>query len=211
MKRLLLPSLCALLSLATLNSCQQEEKSSLELAKQLTEELQTVVDKSTADAAAPRVAAMNKRFQDASIQTAAANGTPLLQSANRPDEYADALAELSRQMGRISASLPVLEYDANVDKDQLLITLGKAKTKDGETLSDEEALAAGKAYMSNSIDKTRESTGELPAYYGSAALEEALSYTADPSTASLFSMGEAVEETPEAAIPADEEEEEGEE
>ncbi|MFI3243504.1 MAG: hypothetical protein R3Y56_04560 [Akkermansia sp.] len=205
MKRLLLPSLCALLSLTTLTSCQKEEESSLSLAKKLTAELQTVVDTPTAEAAAPRVAAINQRFQDAGIQVFAINGTALLRSSERPAEYNEALAALAVEMGRIRASKPVATADGEIDRDALIKAVGIASTGGDPKTPASASKKAGTDYYKDSIDATHGSAGEFATCYGSTALAEALDYVADPSSVDMFTFAGDVPEIPAATEVAVEE------
>lgn len=208
MKRLLLPSLCALLSLTALTSCQKEDESSLSLAKKLTAELQTVVDTPTAEAAAPRVAAINQRFQDAGIQVFALNGTALLRSSERPAEYNEALAALAVEIGRVRASKPVATADGEVDRAALIKAVGLANAGNDPKMSGAERTKAGTAFYKDSIDQSHGSAGEFITCYGSSALAEALDYVADPSSASMFSFGADVPEIPAATEVTVEEDEE---
>ncbi len=205
MKRLLLPSLCALLSLSTLTSCQQEEESSLSLAKKLTTELQTVVDNATAEAAAPRVAAINQRFQDAGVQVFALNGTALLRSSERPAEYNDALTALVVEIGRVRASKPVASADGDIDRTALIKAVGVANSGGNAKMSASESTKAGTAFYKDSLDQSHSSAGEFAPCYGSTALAEALDYVADPSSVDMFTIAGSVPEIPEATeVAADE-------
>lgn len=203
MKRLFLPSLCALFSLVSLSSCQKEEESSLDLAKMLTAELQTVVDAKTAEAAAPRIAVINKRFQDAGVQVFALNGTALLRASERPAEYNEALAALARELGRVRASKPVADYDGEIDRDALIKSVGLAHGGDAAT-----GTKTGTAYYKDSIDASHGSAGEFAAYYGSPALQEAITYVADASAVGMFTMADDVAEIPAATAVADDDAEE---
>ncbi len=171
----------------------------------LVNELQTVVDTKTADAAAPRIAVINKRFQDAGIQVFALNGTALLRSSDRPSEYNDTLVTLVREMGRIRASKPVTSADGEVDRDALVKAVGAANAGDAQT--DAQRAKAGTAYYKDSIDQSHSSAGEFSPYYGSSALAEALAYEADPSSAGTFTFGEDVAPVPDAVEVADSDEE----
>ncbi len=196
MKRLLLPSLCALLSLTALTSCQKEDESSLSLAKKLTAELQTVVDAPTAEAAAPRVAAINQRFQDAGIQVFAVNGTALLRSAERPAEYNDALAALAVEIGRVRASKPVTTSDGEVDREVLIKAVGLASAGNDPKMTAAARSKAGVAFYKDSIDQSHGSAGEFVTCYGSTALAEALDYVADPNSVDMFTFAGDVPEIP---------------
>ena len=179
----------------------------MSLAKELTKELQTVVNFETAELAAPRIAVINKRYQDAGVQVFALNGTALLSSADRSSEYVDALTTLSSEIGRVRASKPVTEADSDIDTDELIKAVGNTAQ---EGLSASKRKEVGVAYMKNSTDSTHATTGTFAEYYGSDALGDALAYVADPAETSMFSMGEEPAEIPEKAAapaPADDEEE----
>ena len=101
MKRFLLIPSCALLAFGMLTSCQKEEKTAQQLAEELTAELQKVTDYKTAEAVAPRVEALNKRFQNASVRVFSADANAL--AASEANAYSDAVCRLVREMGRVQA------------------------------------------------------------------------------------------------------------
>lgn len=191
MKRLLFIPTCTLLALGFLSSCQKEEKSALELASELVTELQTVTNYETAEAAAPRVEALNKRFQDASVRTLTLNDSALLRSStgspgHEADRYVEVLSQLAREMARVRASLPVTSHDGEVDQQELLMAVGVASGNVAASASAEERAAAGKAYLEDDVTETNKEPGRLPECYGSSALQTALSYVATPSEAPVF-------------------------
>lgn len=212
MKRLLFIPTCTLLALGALTSCQKEEKSALELASDLVTELQTVTNYQTAEAAAPRVEVLNKRFQDASVRTLTLNDSALLRSSSgtpghEGDRYAEVLGQLAREMARVRASLPVTSYDGEVDKQELLMAVGVASGNAAPGASAEERAAAGKAYLEDDVSEANREPGRFPECYGSDALKNALSYVAVPSEAPVlkFDTGADVASVPAGgAAPADE-------
>jgi len=202
MKRLLLIPSCAILALSTLTSCQKEEKTALELSQELTAELQKVVSYKTAEAAAPRVEALNKRFQNAGARVFAVGGSALSRSAGEAghegDAYAESLAKLAREVGRIRASVPVATADGEVDRDRLVLAVGAANGA-GDAASAAERKEKGVAYMHGETE-TSETPGNFAEYYGSAKLKEALEFTVEP--------GKATDEVVEIPEPVTVEEEE---
>ncbi len=202
MKRFLLFPTCALMALSTLTSCQKEEKTALELSQELTAELQKVVSYKTAEAAAPRVEALNKRFQNAGARVFAVGGSALSRSAgdsgHEGDAYAESLAKLAREVGRIRASMPVATADGEVDRDRLVLAVGAANGA-GDAASAAERKEKGVAYMHGDTE-TSETPGNFAEYYGSAKLKEALEFTVDPGKAT-----DEVVEIPESVNVEDEE------
>lgn len=205
MKKLLLIPGCALLALGVLTSCQKEDKTAQQLADELTVELQKVTDYKSAEAAAPRVAVLNKRFQNASVRVFSAGSNALVDSST--NAYADAVGNLAREIGRVQASKPVKEADAEVDEDRLLQAVGVGA---GAAPSDPAATRAakGKAYLENENNKDNNNMPDVPSCYGSKALRDALSYTADVADfpATRFDTDEDVPAIPAAVEPAEEEE-----
>lgn len=201
MKRFLLIPTCAVVALGTLTSCQKEEKTALELSQELTEELQKVTGYQTAEAAAPRVEAINKRFQNAGARIFAVGGSALARSAGESghegDAYAESLAKLAREVGRIRASMPVAEAVGDVDRDRLVLAVGAANGA-GDAASAAERKDKGLAYM-HSTAGGNETPGTFSEYYGSTKLKEALEFIVEP--------GKATDEVPEipAAVSAEEE------
>ncbi len=202
MKRLLLIPSCAILALSTLTSCQKEEKTALELSQELTAELQKVVSYKTAEAAAPRVEALNKRFQNAGARVFAVGGSALSRSAGEAghegDAYAESLAKLAREVGRIRASVPVATADGEVDRDRLVLAVGAANGA-GDDASAVERKEKGVAHMHGETE-TSETPGNFAEYYGSAKLKEALEFTVEPGKAT-----DEVVEIPESVTVEDEE------
>jgi len=201
MKRFLLIPSCALLALGALSSCQKEEKSALELTQDLTAELQKVVDYKTAEAAAPRVEVLNKRFQDASVRVLAANDTALVRSAGESghegDAYAEALSRLAREIGRVRASVPVATSDGDVDRDKLVLAVGAANGAGDDAPA---ALRREKGLSYIHEESTgRETPGSFSEFYGSTKLREALEYNANPAEVSSFRF-DSDEDVP--AVPA---------
>lgn len=214
MKRLFLIPSCALMALSCLTSCQKEEKTALELSQELTAELQKVVSFKTAEAAAPRVEALNKRFQNAGARVFAVGGSALSRSAGESghegDAYAESLAKLAREVGRIRASMPVTSSDGEVDRDRLVLAVGAANGA-GDAASAAERKEKGVAYMHGETESS-ETPGNFAEYYGSSKLKEALEFTVEPGKATdeVVEIPESVtveEEEMPADAPAAEEEE----
>ena len=113
MKRFLFIPSCALLTFGMLTSCQKEEKTAQQLAEELTAELQKVTDYKTAEAVAPRVEALNKRFQNASVRVFSADANAL--AGSNVNAYSEAVCGLVRELGRVQASKPVTEAAGEVD------------------------------------------------------------------------------------------------
>ena len=122
MKRFLLIPSCALLAFGMLTSCQKEEKSAQQLADELTAELQKVTDYKTAEAVAPRVEALNKRFQNASVRVFSADNNAL--AASQAGAYSDSVCRLVREIARVQASKPVTSSDGEVDDASLVAAVG---------------------------------------------------------------------------------------
>ncbi len=180
MKRFLLIPSCALLALSVLTSCQKEEKSALELTKDLTAELQKVTDYRTAEAAAPRVEALNKRLQDALVRTVSLGKTPLLRSENGDGgrTFAAATVELAKELGRVRSSVPVATADGEVDREKLIMATGVAAGVEPGA-SPSARKAAGQKFIMHDADKSHEAPPEFVECYGSTSLKAALSYTAE--------------------------------
>ncbi len=190
MKRFLLIPSFAFLALSTLTSCQKEEKSALELTRELTAELQKVTDYRTAEAAAARVEVLNKRMQDASVRPFALNETALTRSAADDSEgsegsaYAEALGQLAAEIGRVQASTPVATADGDIDRDKLVLAVGAAN---GSSVSAPaaERKKAGLTYLHDTTG-THETPGNFAEFYGSDKLREALGYKADPAAVGMM-------------------------
>ncbi len=208
MKRFLLIPSCTLLALSVLTSCQKEEKSALELAQELTAELQKVTDYRTAEASAPRVEALNKRLQDATVRTVAIGGTALLRSdqGDSGAAFADATVKLSREVGRVRSSVPVSSADGDVERELLIMATGVASgVEPGASASARKA--AGTKFIMHDADKSHEAPPEFAECYGSDKLKAALDYKADPTESSIlkFDSSSDVPAIPE-PTPVDEEE-----
>lgn len=205
MKKLLLIPGCALLALGVLTSCQKEDKTAQQLADELTAELQKVTDYKTAEAAAPRVEALNKRFQDASVRTFSLGSNALTDSS--VTGYAESCGNLAKEIGRVQASKPVKEADGEVDEDLLIQAVGVGAGAEASA-SAKERTAKGKTYLQNENNKDNNNMPDVPPCYGSKALASALKYTADvaefPATR-MDSDGD-VPAIPAAVEPADDEE-----
>ena len=199
MKRSLLVASCVLLVSGLLSSCQKEDKNIVQLADELTAELQQIVDPASANAHAKRVAVLNKRFQDASVRVLALNDTSLARGANDDDDhqgedYAVALKNLAREMGRVRASFPGGDDGGNsVNRERLLIAIGAVAGKTGAACKE-----YGEEYMHDETG-AHETPGNFPEYYGCDALREALSYTANLADSSSFKF-DGDEDVP--AVPA---------
>lgn len=176
MKRFLLIPSCALLAFGMLTSCQKEDKTAQQLADELTAELQKVTDYKTAEAAAPRVEALNKRFQNAAVRPFSANGSALAKSTK--NGYAESISTLAREIGRVQASKPVTESDGDIDEARLIRTVGAAAGSSAEAPAKEQTTK-GKAYTYNDSDANNNNPPTFAAYYGSSKLQTALEYTAN--------------------------------
>lgn len=210
MKRFLFIASCAFLTAGLFSSCQKEEKSVLELARDLTAELQKVTDLKTADSIAPRVQVLNKRLQDATVRPFAASATSLQRSSDEDSPgqegaaLQDALKALAKEVGRVQASLPVTAYDGDVDRDRLLLAVGAANGA-GDTAPASRRRSVGTTHMKGESPKN-ENPGTFSEYYGSAKLAEALGYTAEPGSIGAFDMEEEPAPVPAAAPIAEDEE-----
>lgn len=203
MKRFLLIPSFAFVALSTLTSCQKEEKSALELTRELTAELQKVTDYVSAEAVAPRIEVLNKRMQDASVRPFALNETALTRSAADDAEgsegaaYAEALAQLATEIGRVQASTPVATADGDIDRDKLVLAVGAANGSE-VTAPAADRKKAGLKYIQDTTG-THETPGNFAEFYGSEKLREALGYKADPTTVETMKF-DSEEDVP--AIPA---------
>ena len=175
MKRFLLIPSCALLAFGMLTSCQKEEKTAQQLAEELTAELQKVTDYTTAEAVAPRIEALNKRFQNASVRVFSADANAL--AASDANAYSDAVCRLVRELGRVQASKPVTEADGEVDDASLVcaVGVGAGAPSDGTT---KDQFARGQLYIYNAESESNNNPPAFAEYYGSAKLASALSYVA---------------------------------
>ena len=208
MKHFLLIPTCALVAAATMTSCQKEETSCLELVNQLTETLEGVVDYDTAEAAAPRVEALMKRWQKAAGRPVALGSSSLADSAGAAGdgaEYTKALVALADQIARVQASYPgagrdtearLLEGDdREIDRNKLLQLVG-ANIKDGEDAgklqrsSTAADIVAGTKHVQlnkENSDFEGDPSSKLPdgikSCYGSEALATALKIREQPDKA----------------------------
>lgn len=205
MKRFLLIPSCALLALSVLTSCQKEEKTATQLANELTAELQNITDYRTAEVAAPRVEAMNKRFQNASVRVFSVGGNALAKSA--PAGYAEALGALAKEIGRVRASKPVTTSEGEVDEARLIATVGVGAGVD-PSAANKERTAKGTSYMHNGDSKDNNNPPTFAPCYGSTKLAAALDYTAEVADfpATRFDSPDDVPAIPAAVEPAAEEE-----
>ena len=175
MKRFLLIPSCALMALGVLTSCQKEEKSAVELAEELTAELQKVTNYKSAEAAAPRVEAINKRFQNASVRVFSMGGNALVNS--EAAAYSDAVCRLARQVGRVRASKPVASYDGEV-VDVLLVRTVGANSVSSADATPQEQVEAGARFIFNDNDQNANNPPSFAECYGSSKLKAALDYVA---------------------------------
>lgn len=188
-----------------MTSCQKEETSCLKLVEQLTETLEGVVDYDTAEAAAPRVEALMKRWQKAAGRPVALGSSSLVNSAGAAGdgaEYTKALIALADQIARVQASYPgagrdtearLLEGDdREIDRNKLMQLVG-ANIKEGEdtgklqrstTTAD---IAAGTKHVQvnkENSDFEGDPSSKLPdgikSCYGSEALAAALKIREQP-------------------------------
>ena len=183
MKRFLLIPSCALLAFGMLTSCQKEDKTAQQLAEELTAELQKVTDYKTAEAVAPRVEALNKRFQNASVRVFSADANAL--AASNAGAYTDAVSRLLREMGRVQAGKPVTASDGEVDDASLVAAVGVGAGAP-VTATPQEQFAKGQMYIYNSSSESNNNPPALPEYYGSDKLAAALSYVASTSDNGAF-------------------------
>lgn len=183
MKRFLLIPSCALLAFGMLTSCQKEEKTAVQLAEELTAELQKVTDYKTAEALAPRVEALNKRYQNASVRVFSADANAL--AASESGAYADAVCRLVREMGRVQASKPVTEADGEVDDASLVRAVGVGAGVSSDAAAKDQ-FTKGQLYTYNADSESNNNPPAFPEYYGSEKLASALSYVASTSDHGAF-------------------------
>ncbi len=205
MKRFLFIPTCALVALGALTSCQKEEMTAAQLAEELTAELQKVTSYKTAEAAAPRVEALNKRYQNASVRVFSMGGNALVNSDAAA--YSDATCRLARQIGRVRASKPVSEYDGEVVDSLLVRTVG-VNSGAAADATPQEQVEAGAKYIYNAEDQNANNPPNFAECYGSAKLKAALDYVASPSEFPMtrFDKPEDCPEIPESASVEAEEE-----
>ena len=185
MKRFLLLPSCALLAFGMLTSCQKEEKSAHQLAEELTAELQKVTDYATAEAVAPRVEALNKRYQNASVRVFSGDANAL--AASDANAYSDAVCRLVREMGRVQASKPVTESDGEVDDASLVCAVGVGAGVAADA-STHEQFIKGQLYTYYSETESNNNPPAFAEYYGSAKLASALSYVASTEDNGAFKI-----------------------
>lgn len=205
MKHFLFIPSCALLALGILTSCQKEDKTAQQLADELTAELQKVTDYKSAEAAAPRVEVLNKRFQNASVRVFSSGSNALADSS--PTGYAESVGQLAKQIGRVRASKPVVEAEGDVDEARLIAAVGVAAGAAPDAAA-KERNAKGTTYLHNANSKENNTPPALAECYGSAKLKAALEYTADVADfpATRFDSDADVPEIPAPVDVADEEE-----
>ena len=196
MKRFLLLPSCALLAFGMLTSCQKEEKTAHQLAEELTAELQKVTDYATAEAVAPRVEALNKRFQNASVRVFSADNNAL--AGSDANAYSESVCRLAREMGRVQASKPVVEADGEVDDTALVCAVGVGTGVSADA-STTDQFTKGQLYTYNAESESNNNPPAFPEYYGSSKLAAALSYVASTSDHGAFKFA-SEEDVP--AIPA---------
>lgn len=198
MKRFLFIPTCALVALGALTSCQKEEMSAAQLAEELTAELQKVTSYKTAEAAAPRVEALNKRYQNASVRVFSMGGNALVNSDAAA--YSDATCRLARQIGRVRASKPVSNYDGEVVDSLLVRTVG-VNSGAAVDSTPQEQVEAGAKYIYNPEDQNANNPPNFTECYGSAKLKAALDYVASPADFPMtrFDKPEDCPEIPESA------------
>jgi len=206
MKRFLLIPSCALLALVSLASCQKEEKSVVELAQALTDELQQISDYGTAESLAPRVEVLNKRLQDAGVRVFALSETALLRGADETEgsegaTYSEALGKLAAEVARVQASAPTTSGE--IDREKLILAVGAANGA-GVSSPASQRKSTGEKYYKNPSDSS-DTPGTIAPFYGSEKLQAALNYTADAATASQYGFDDEVAPVP-AAAPVPEEE-----
>lgn len=205
MKRFLFIPTCALVALGALTSCQKEDKTAAELAEELTAELQKVTSYKTAEAAAPRVEVLNKRYQNASVRVFSMGGNALVNSDAAA--YSDATCRLARQIGRVRASKPVSEHDGEIVDSLLVRTVGSNSGAAADA-TPQEQVEAGAKYIYNAEDQNANNPPNFAECYGSARLKAALEYVAAPSDFPMtrFDKAEDCPEIPESASVEAEEE-----
>lgn len=205
MKRFLFIPTCALVALGALTSCQKEEKTATELATELTSVLETVTSYKTAEAAAPKVEAINKRFQNASVRVFSMGGNAL--AGSDAAAYSDAVCDLARQIGRVRASKPVANAGGEIVDSLLVRTVG-ANSGAAADATPQEQVEAGAKYIYNADDQNANNPPNFAPCYGSSKLDAALSYVAniEEFTMTRFDKPEDCPEIPEAAAVEAEEE-----
>ena len=213
MKQIFLIPTSALVAVCALSSCQKEEMSCTEIVNELTAVLQKVTDYDSAEAAAPRVEALMKRWQRAARRPIALNNTALLRSVSAtpgsPEkDYVEALDALAEQVARVMASYPVVAYDGEIDEERLKRAVGtkgvvKRAGAAAEVKKGEEYIATYKAKNTDFDGDANNTVCSFEACYGSANLKNALDLRETPVTGVLeFDGDDAVIATPEYQEPA---------
>lgn len=183
MKRFLLFPSCALLAFGVLTSCQKEDMTAQQLADELTAELQKVTDYKTAEAAAPRVEVLNKRFQNASVRVFSMGNNALVNST--ASGYSDSVIALAKEVGRIRASKPVLTSDGELDDERLVRTVGAGAGASADSAAKKQKKA-GEKYLQNDSDQNNNNPPVFAECYGSQNLYNALEYTANVAEFGFF-------------------------
>ena len=196
MKRFLFIPSCALLTFGMLTSCQKEEKTAQQLAEELTAELQKVTDYKTAEAVAPRVEALNKRFQNASVRVFSADANAL--AGSDVNAYSEAVCGLVREMGRVQASKPVAEAAGDVDDTALIRAVGVGAGVASSSPAKDQ-FTKGQLYTYNADSESNNNPPAFAEYYGSEKLAAALAYVASTDDNGAFKFANE-EDVP--AIPA---------
>lgn len=213
MKQIFLIPTSALVAVCALSSCQKEEMSCTEIVNELTAVLQKVTDYDSAEAAAPRVEALMKRWQRSARRSFALNGTALLRSVSAtpgsPEkEYVEALEALSDQVARVMASYPVVAYDGEIDEERLKRAVGvNGAVKRADAAAE---VKKGDAYIAKYSPKNTNFDGDanntvcaFEPCYGSVNLKNALDLRETPVTGMMeFDGDEAIIPTPEYEEPA---------
>ena len=213
MKQIFLIPTSALVAVCALSSCQKEEMSCTEIVNELTAVLQKVTAYDSAEAAAPRVEALMKRWQRSARRSFALNSTALLRSVSAtpgsPEkEYVEALEALSDQVARVMASYPVVAYDGEIDEERLKRAVGvKGAVKRADAAAE---VKKGEAYIAKYSPKNTNFDGDanntvcsFEPCYGSVNLKNALDLSETPVTGMMeFDGDEAVIATPEYEEPA---------
>lgn len=195
MKRLLLFPLCSLLALFSLNSCQKEDKTALELTEELTAELKTVCDHDSAEKAAPKIKKINDRCRRARVTLLALNSTALARTYESKDRYVQASIELAREIGRVRGSKPALQGEEAIDEESLLVSVGY-EDNSGSGKTREALIADGQKHIQNETDNAFDNPPALGECYNSAALVEALAFNPEAGS----DLPDPIEEAEEAPV-----------
>ncbi len=213
MKQIFLIPTSALVAVCALSSCQKEEMSCTQLVQELTSVLQKVTDYDSAQAAAPRVEALMKRWQRAAGRPSALNSTALLRSVGTSEgapekEYVEALDALAEQIARVTASYPSLSHDGEIDEERLKRAVGaKGATKSAQAASElklgEEYIATFKKKNTNFDGDANNTVCNFEPCFGSVDLKNALGIREEANSSLFVFDGEAdVIATPEYTAPA---------